>query len=79
MKTDYPLNLEDKMDIVVISRGPVKNREQRKQTTRVPVPKKKPAVERRRNRKDRRKGVQEGVVVTLSYPNDRRQEPDRRR
>ena len=44
------------------------------------VPAKPPGfIERRRNRQDRRKSVRDGVVVRLSYPNDRRVNPDRRR
>lgn len=66
------------MDIVVIGSNMLTNEEQKKQITRVPV-QKRGTVERRRNRIDRRKGVQEGVVVSLSYPNDRRNQSDRRR
>jgi len=66
------------MDIVVISSAFVKNEEQKKQVTRVPA-KKKNFVERRRNRVDRRKGVRDGVTVSLSYRKDRRTQPDRRR
>lgn len=65
------------MDIVVIGSALLKNEEQKKTTARVPGQKNQ-IVERRRNRKDRRKGVQDGVVVSLSYPNDRRVQPDRR-
>ncbi|MFZ5758894.1 MAG: hypothetical protein ACOY32_04575 [Thermodesulfobacteriota bacterium] len=35
--------------------------------------------ERRRNRQDRRKSVRDGVIVSLSVPNDRRKSPERRR
>lgn len=65
------------MDIVVIGSALLKNEQQKKTTARVPRENKQ-FVERRRNRKDRRKGVQDGVVVSLSYPNDRRLQPDRR-
>lgn len=65
------------MDIVVIGSALLKNEEQKKTAVRVPREKKQ-FVEKRRNRKDRRKGVRDGVVVSLSYPNDRRLQPDRR-
>ncbi|WP_419662485.1 uncharacterized protein Dvar_29470 [Desulfosarcina variabilis str. Montpellier] len=65
------------MDIVVIGSALLRNEAKEKTTTRVPG-KKSQGVERRRNRKDRRKGVRDGVVVSLSYPNDRRFQPDRR-
>ena len=35
--------------------------------------------ERRRNKQDRRKSVREGVIVSLSFKNDRRALPDRRK
>jgi len=35
--------------------------------------------ERRKNKQDRRKSVREGVIVSLSFKNDRRALPDRRR
>ncbi len=35
--------------------------------------------ERRRNREDRRKNVRDGVIVSLSFKNDRRVNKDRRR
>ena len=35
--------------------------------------------ERRRNKQDRRKSVREGVIVSLSFKNDRRVLPDRRK
>ena len=66
------------MDIVLIGSSRVANEERKKQTVRVPTPSGR-FVERRRNQQDRRKGVRDGVVVSLSYPNDRRVTPDRRR
>ncbi|MEW6520268.1 MAG: hypothetical protein C4531_03785 [Desulfurivibrio sp.] len=36
-------------------------------------------VERRKNKQDRRKGVRSGVIVSLSIPNDRRSQPERRK
>ncbi len=35
--------------------------------------------DRRKNRQDRRKTVRDGVIVSLSIPNDRRTQPERRR
>ncbi len=66
------------MDIVVIGSAFVRNEERRKRPVRVPVGKTK-FTEKRRNREDRRRSVRDGVVVSLSYPNDRRINPDRRR
>ena len=48
-------------------------------------PEKKPDYEkskrrdRRKNRQDRRKSVRSGVIVSLSIPNDRRKQPERRK
>lgn len=66
------------MDIVLIGSSRVVDDERKKQMVRVPRPSGR-FVERRRNRQDRRKSVRDGVVVSLSYPNDRRVNPDRRR
>jgi hypothetical protein len=66
------------MDIVLIGSSQVANDERKKQTVRVPARSGR-LVDRRRNKQDRRKGVRDGVVVSLSYPNDRRVNPDRRR
>jgi len=65
------------MDIVVISSSLVRNEERKKRVTRVSAKKSK-FTEKRRNRVDRRKSVRDGVVVSLSYRNDRRVNPDRR-
>ncbi len=65
------------MDIVVISSAFVRNEEPKKQATQLPAIKSK-LVEKRRNRTDRRKSVRDGVVVSLSYREDRRTRPDRR-
>ena len=35
--------------------------------------------ERRKNKQDRRKSVREGIIVSLSFKNDRRVQPDRRK
>ncbi|WP_372680393.1 hypothetical protein [Desulfosarcina sp.] len=66
------------MDIVLINSAFVRNEEPKKRPTRVPG-KKLNFTEKRRNRTDRRKSVRDGVVVSLSYQNDRRTGSDRRR
>lgn len=66
------------MDIVVISSSFVRNEEPKKRVVRMSAQKNN-FVEKRRNRVDRRKSVRDGVVVNLSYRNDRRFGPDRRR
>jgi len=66
------------MDIVVINSAFVKNEEPKKPVTRIPGKKSK-FMDKRRNRADRRKSVRDGVVVRLSYQNDRRTGTDRRR
>ena len=43
------------------------------------TPKKKKDEDRRKNRKDRRQSVRDGVIVSLSFKNDRRGRKDRRR
>ena len=65
------------MDIVTIGSASVKNQNLRKPVVRV-ASRKNGIIERRRNREDRRKSVRDGVVVSLSYRNDRRVNPDRR-
>jgi hypothetical protein len=35
--------------------------------------------ERRKNKEDRRQGIRDGVIVSLSTKNDRRVQPDRRK
>ena len=42
-------------------------------------PKKKIKGDRRKNKRDRRKSVRDGVIVSLSFKNDRRVRKDRRR
>jgi hypothetical protein len=66
------------MDIVVIGSASVKNEQTKKPATRVPT-QQSGFTEKRRNRTDRRKSVRDGVVVSLSYKNDRRKRPDRRK
>jgi len=43
------------------------------------TPKKKKKEEKRKNKQDRRKSVRDGVIVSLSFKNDRRVRKDRRR
>jgi len=43
------------------------------------TPKKKKNEDKRKNRQDRRKSVRDGVIVSLSFKNDRRVRKDRRR
>ena len=43
------------------------------------TPTKKKKRERRANKQDRRKSVRDGVIVSLSFKNDRRVRKDRRR
>ena len=43
------------------------------------TPTKKKKGERRANKQDRRKSVRDGVIVSLSFKNDRRVRKDRRR
>ena len=43
------------------------------------TPKKKKKGDRRKNKQDRRKSVRDGVIVSLSFKNDRRVRKDRRR
>ena len=43
------------------------------------TPKKKKKGDRRKNKQDRRKSVRDGVIVSLSFKNDRRVRHDRRR
>ena len=43
------------------------------------TPIKKKKWERRKNKQDRRKSIRDGVIVSLSFKNDRRVRKDRRR
>jgi hypothetical protein len=43
------------------------------------TPKKKKNEDKRKNKQDRRKSVRDGVIVSLSFKNDRRVRKDRRR
>jgi len=66
------------MDIVVGRTGYVNKDSSQKNDSGYHSRKKKKA-DRRKNRQDRRKGVREGVIVTLSSKKDRRVQKDRRR
>jgi hypothetical protein len=66
------------MKIVI---GPTTNihvQKSSKSSTSYP-PKKKIKEDRRKNKQDRRKSVRDGVIVSLSFKNDRRVRKDRRR
>ena len=66
------------MEIVTINSASVRT-QVRKRKQIVPVSEKKVrGKDKRRNQTDRRKSVRNGVVVSLSYPNDRRSGYDRR-
>ena len=66
------------MDIVV-GRTSYVNRDASKKNDPRYLAKKKKNEERRKNKRDRRKSVRDGVIVTLSYKNDRRVGKDRRK
>ena len=66
------------MDIVIGRTGSV-NKDASRRKNRDGVSKKKKKAERRKNKQDRRKGVRDGVIVTLSTKGDRRVQKDRRR
>ena len=62
------------MDIIIGKTPVVK-----KDPERSPAADKLKRKDRRKNRQDRRKSVRSGVIVSLSIPNDRRKQPERRR
>ena len=66
------------MDIVV-GRTSYVNRDASKKNDSRYLTKKKKTEDRRKNKRDRRKSVRDGVIVTLSYKNDRRIGKDRRK
>ena len=66
------------MDIVV-GRTSYVNRDASKKNDPRYLSKKKKTEDRRKNKRDRRKSVRDGVIVTLSYKNDRRIGKDRRK
>ena len=66
------------MDIVIGRTGSV-NRDGSRRKNRDAYSSKKRKVDRRKNKQDRRKGVRDGVIVTLSTKKDRRKQKDRRR
>lgn len=66
------------MDIVVLSTSPVNQDPSKENST--PQPDKQPVPkDRRKNKQDRRKGVREGIIVSLSVKKDRRVLRDRRK
>ena len=68
------------MDIVVGAIAPVQDNQRNKDKKRRSAPKDQKMIkERRKNKVDRRRGVRDGVVVTLSTQPNRRKNPDRRK
>jgi len=61
------------MDII-IGKAPVVKKDPEKN----PSYEKSKRKDRRKNRQDRRKSVRSGIIVSLSTPNDRRNQPERR-
>lgn len=67
------------VDIRVGVVSPVQNKQSNSdKRRRTPLNKPKPK-DRRKNKKDRRQSVRDGIIVTLSDQPERRQQPDRRR
>jgi len=66
------------MDIVIGRTGSV-NGDANRNKNRDDISSRKKRAERRKNKQDRRKGVRDGVIVTLSTKKDRRNKKDRRR
>jgi len=66
------------MDIVIGRTGSV-NGDANRNKNRDDISSRKKRAERRKNKQDRRKGVRDGVIVTLSTKKDRRNKNDRRR
>jgi len=66
------------MDIVIGRTGSVSGDANRKKN-RDGISSRKKKVERRKSKQDRREGVRDGVIVTLSTKKDRRNKKDRRR
>lgn len=66
------------MDIVIGRTGSVNEDSSRKKNSGG-MSQRKRKLDRRENRQDRRKGVRDGVIVTLSTKKDRRKRKDRRR
>jgi hypothetical protein len=66
------------MDIVVGKIRPAKDERTQKKSF-YKEGKKSSFKERRKNKQDRRKSVRDGVIVSLSFKNDRRVLPDRRK
>ena len=66
------------MDIVIGRTGSV-NEDANRKKNRDGISSRKKKVERRKSKQDRREGVRDGVIVTLSTKKDRRNKKDRRR
>jgi hypothetical protein len=66
------------MDIVIGRTGSV-NEDTNRKKNRDGISSRKKKAERRKSKQDRRKGLRDGVIVTLSTKKDRRNKKDRRR
>jgi hypothetical protein len=64
---------------IIIGRTANINKDASKENAPLYLGGKKKSVDRRKNSVDRRKSVRDGVIVTLSYKNDRRILRDRRK
>jgi hypothetical protein len=64
---------------IVIGRTTKINVNQFSKNSPADIPKKKKNEDKRKNKQDRRKSVRDGVIVSLSFKNERRVRKDRRR
>jgi hypothetical protein len=64
---------------IVIGRTTKINVDEFLKNSPVDTPKKKKNEDKRKNKQDRRKSVRDGVIVSLSFKNDRRVRKDRRK
>ena len=64
---------------IVIGRTTKINTDEYSKNSPTYTPKKKKNEDKRKNKQDRRKSVRDGVIVSLSFKNDRRVHKDRRR
>ncbi|MBI5063885.1 MAG: hypothetical protein HZB87_10610 [Desulfatitalea sp.] len=66
-------------EILVGMIAPIQNYQKQRDGTRRSLAPKRTIKDKRKNPSDRRQSVRNGVVVTLSDPNERRQDGDRRK
>ena len=64
---------------IVIGRATKINADEFSKNSPADILKKKKNEDKRKNKQDRRKSVRDGVIVSLSFKNDRRVRKDRRR